>query len=250
MPLISVLSAEVADQIAAGEVVERPASVVKELVENALDGGASTIDITIEEGGHRLIRVSDDGCGMDREDASLALVRHGTSKIRTAADLVGVASYGFRGEALPAIASISQLEIETSPADGAGVSLTVSSGSATATRDAARRRGTTVSVARLFHNVPARRKFLRSARSEWRAITESVVAIALTRPDVRFNLSHDGRPLGWEVRGSASRRGRCVRTGARLRSRRAARRRRYGNASSIHRSEWSRRPRHGDRPRR
>ena len=194
MPLISVLSAEVADQIAAGEVVERPASVVKELVENALDGGASTIDITIEEGGHRLIRVSDDGCGMDREDASLALVRHGTSKIRTAADLVGVATYGFRGEALPAIASISQLEIETSPADGAGVSLTVSSGSATATRDAARRRGTTVSVARLFHNVPARRKFLRSARSEWRAITESVVAIALTRPDVRFNLSHDGRP--------------------------------------------------------
>lgn len=193
MALIAVLPPEVADQIAAGEVVERPASVVKELVENSLDAGATMVEVAVEEGGHRLIRVSDDGSGMDREDASLALVRHGTSKIRTSADLVGIASYGFRGEALPAIASISQFEMETSSADSAGVSLSVSGGSVAPARDVSRRRGTTVSVAKLFYNVPARRKFLRSARSEWRAITESFVAIALTRPDVRFILSHDGR---------------------------------------------------------
>jgi DNA mismatch repair protein MutL len=193
LPLISVLPAAVADQIAAGEVVERPASVVKELVENSLDAGATTIDIAIEEGGHKLIRVSDDGSGMDREDASLSLVRHGTSKIRSAADLVGVSSFGFRGEALPAIASISRFELETSPADGEGVVLETIGGTLTSTRDAARRKGTTVTVAQLFYNVPARRKFLRSARSEWRAITDALNSIALTRPDVRFTLSHDGK---------------------------------------------------------
>ncbi len=182
-----------ADQIAAGEVVERPASVVKELVENALDAGATSVEVAVEEGGHKLIRVSDDGSGMDSEDAALALVRHGTSKIRTAADLVGVSSFGFRGEALPAIASVSRFEMETSPADGEGIALEATGGMVTATRDAARRQGTTVSVAQLFYNVPARRKFLRSARSEWRAITEALNSEALTRPDVRFSLSHDGR---------------------------------------------------------
>jgi DNA mismatch repair protein MutL len=192
---IAVLPPEVADQIAAGEVVERPASVVKELVENSLDAGATFVEVSVKEGGHRLIRVSDDGSGMDREDAALSLVRHGTSKIRTSADLVGVASYGFRGEALPAIASISQFEIETSPEDGAGVALNVTGGAVSSQRDAARRRGTTVSVANLFYNVPARRKFLRSPRSEWRAISESFVAISLTRPDVRFALSHDGKQV-------------------------------------------------------
>ncbi|HEY8166327.1 MAG TPA: DNA mismatch repair endonuclease MutL [Gemmatimonadaceae bacterium] len=195
MPLITVLPPEVADQIAAGEVVERPASVVKELVENSLDAGATAIEVVVEEGGHRLIRVSDDGSGMDREDASLALVRHGTSKIRTSADLVGVSTYGFRGEALPAIASISQFELETSPSDASGVLLSASGGAVTPVRHASRRRGTTVSVTNLFYNVPARRKFLRSPRSEWRAITESFVAIALTRPDVRFTLSHDRRQV-------------------------------------------------------
>jgi DNA mismatch repair protein MutL len=193
LPLIHVLPSAVADQIAAGEVVERPASVVKELVENSLDAGATTIEIAVEEGGHKLIRVSDDGTGMDREDASLALVRHGTSKIRTAADLVGVSSFGFRGEALPAIASISRFELETAPSDGEGIALQTSGGMVTATREAARRKGTTVSVEQLFYNVPARRKFLRSPRSEWRAITEAVNSIALTRPDVRFSLSHDGK---------------------------------------------------------
>jgi DNA mismatch repair protein MutL len=195
LPLIQVLPSAVADQIAAGEVVERPASVVKELVENALDAGATTVDVAIEEGGHKLIRVSDDGSGMDREDASLALVRHGTSKIRTAADLVGVSSFGFRGEALPAIASISRFAMETSGADGQGVAVETSGGVVTATRDAARRQGTTVSVGQLFYNVPARRKFLRSARSEWRAITEALNSVALSRPDVRFSLSHDGKEV-------------------------------------------------------
>ncbi|MDP9179254.1 MAG: DNA mismatch repair endonuclease MutL [Gemmatimonadota bacterium] len=193
--MIQVLPGAVADQIAAGEVVERPASVVKELVENALDAGATTVDVAIEEGGHKLIRVSDDGSGMDREDASLALVRHGTSKIRTAADLVGVSSFGFRGEALPAIASISRFAMETSEADGHGVSIETSGGVVSATRDAARRKGTTVKVEQLFYNVPARRKFLRSARSEWRAITETLNSVALSRPDARFSLSHDGKEV-------------------------------------------------------
>ncbi len=193
MPLIRVLPSAVADQIAAGEVVERPASVVKELVENSLDAGATTVEVTVEEGGHKLIRVSDDGTGMDREDASLALVRHGTSKIRSAADLVGVSSFGFRGEALPAIASISRFEMETSPADGEGFAVETSGGAVTATHDAARRKGTTVTVGQLFYNVPARRKFLRSARSEWRAIAEALNSVALTRPDVRFTLAHDGK---------------------------------------------------------
>lgn len=191
--MIEILPAAVADQIAAGEVVERPASVVKELVENSLDAGAAAIDIVIEEGGHKLIRISDDGCGMDRTDIELAIVRHGTSKIRTAADLVGVRSFGFRGEALPAIASISRLDIETSCDDEVGTSLGAAGGEINAIAAIARRRGTTVNVAQLFYNVPARRKFLRGARSEWRAITEVVGSIALTRPDVRFSLSHDGK---------------------------------------------------------
>ncbi|MDO8500512.1 MAG: DNA mismatch repair endonuclease MutL [Gemmatimonadaceae bacterium] len=193
MPVIAVLPSAVADQIAAGEVVERPASVVKELVENALDAGAMTVDVAIEEGGHKLIRVSDDGSGMDREDVALALLRHGTSKIRTASDLVGVESFGFRGEALSAIASISRLEIDTSPADGEGALLSAAGGSASTISSSARRRGTTVSVAQIFFNTPARKKFLRSARSEWRAIADALSNIALTRPDVRFTLSHDGK---------------------------------------------------------
>src|SRR3954471_14130650 len=133
---IAVLPPAVADQIAAGEVVEGPASVVKELVENALDAGATTVDIEVQDGGRDGIRVSDDGIGMEREDALLALERHATSKIRRAEDLVGVGSFGFRGEALPAICSVSHMEIETAPADGEGTRMEASAGTGTRGRHA------------------------------------------------------------------------------------------------------------------
>ena len=194
VPCIAILPSAVADQIAAGEVVERPASALKELVENALDAGASTIDVTVEDGGRALLRVSDDGSGMARDDAVLALARHATSKIRDAADLVGVSSFGFRGEALPAICSVSQLLMETAPADGAGTAVRAAGGTLEQVSDVARRRGTTVSVSRLFYNAPARQKFLRGTRSEWRSILETMATVALTRRDVRFTLSHDGKP--------------------------------------------------------
>jgi DNA mismatch repair protein MutL len=194
-PRIAVLPSAVADQIAAGEVVERPASVVKELIENALDAEATSIELAIEEGGRQLIRVSDDGCGMSRDDAVLSLERHATSKIRTAQDLVGVRSFGFRGEALAAICSVSQLELETAPGDGAGTVIRAAGGSVLEVSDAARRRGTTVKISRLFYNAPARLKFLRGARSEWRAVVDVVGAMALTRRDVRVALSHDGKAI-------------------------------------------------------
>src|SRR5215218_2311191 len=181
MARIAVLPPAVADQIAAGEVVERPASAVKELVENALDAGATAIDVAVEEGGRQSIRVSDDGVGMEREDALLALERHATSKIRSAADLVGVASFGFRGEALPAICTVSHLVVETAPADGAGTAIEAAGGKVEAVRDIARRRGTTIAVSRLFYNAPARQKFLKGARSEWRSVMEAVTSVALTR---------------------------------------------------------------------
>src|SRR5690348_6539947 len=195
MAHVAILPSAVADQIAAGEVVERPASVVKELIENALDAGATAIDVAIEDGGRQLIRVSDNGTGMARDDAVLALARHATSKIRSAGDLVGVRSFGFRGEALPAIGSVSQLQIETALEDGAGVQLRTAGGEPPEIADAARRRGTTVTVARLFFNAPARRKFLRGARSEWRAIVEVMANLALIRRDVRFTLAHDGKSV-------------------------------------------------------
>ena len=191
---IVVLPSDVADQIAAGEVVERPSSVVKELVENALDAGAMSIDVAVDDGGRQLIRVSDDGCGMSYDDALLSLERHATSKIRRAQDLVGVRSFGFRGEALAAICSVSQLELETAPEDGAGTFVRAAGGAVIESGAVARRRGTTVRVARLFYNAPARLKFLRGARSEWRAILDVIGSMALTRRDVRVSLSHDGKP--------------------------------------------------------
>ena len=193
MPRIAILASAVADQIAAGEVVERPASVVKELVENALDAGATTIVVTIEDGGRALVRLADDGAGMDRADALLALERHATSKITSAEQLVGVRSYGFRGEALPAIASVSELEIETATEDGAGTLVRAAAGAVLETRDVSRRRGTTVTVTRLFYNTPARQKFLRSARSEWRGILETMHSIAGLRRDVHFTVRHESK---------------------------------------------------------
>lgn len=198
MGRISVLPREVADQIAAGEVVERPASVVKELVENALDAGATSIIVELEDGGRRLVRVSDDGVGMERDDAVLALDRHATSKIRSTSDLVGVPTYGFRGEALPAIASVSELELETAPRDDPprakpGTALFVKGGRVERVEPLARTPGTTVTVRRLFFNTPARRKFLRSQRSETRAAIETLTVLALARLDVSFTVVSDGR---------------------------------------------------------
>ena len=193
MPRIVILDSAVADQIAAGEVVERPASIVKELIENALDAGATEIGIEIEDGGKGLIRVRDDGAGMSAPEAVLALSRHATSKIRSADDLVGVATFGFRGEALPAIASVSRFVLETSEADGDGTRVVVAQGVRERTEAMARRRGTTITVTELFHAVPARRKFLKSARGEWRAIADLLATIALVRRDVRLTATHDGK---------------------------------------------------------
>jgi DNA mismatch repair protein MutL len=192
---VAVLAPQVADQIAAGEVVERPASVVKELVENALDAGARAVRVEIEDGGKSLIRVSDDGSGMGRPDAELALSRHATSKIRDAADLIGVATFGFRGEALPAIASVSRFELETSPDGRTGTRVRTTGGKRDQTDDVVRQRGTTVTVRGLFFNTPARRKFLRAQATETRAVVEALTVLALTRPDVAFTLTSDDRPL-------------------------------------------------------
>jgi len=192
---VQLLAGNVANQIAAGEVVGRPASVVKELVENALDAGAHAIRVEVEDGGKTLIRVSDDGSGMDREDAQLALQRHATSKIRTAADLIGVATFGFRGEALPAIASVSRFELETSGDGDAATRLRVTGGKLDGAEDSVRQRGTTVTVRGLFYNTPARRKFLRATATETRAAVEALTVLALTRPDVAFSLTSDGRVL-------------------------------------------------------
>lgn len=191
---IAILPDPVADQIAAGEVVERPASAVKELVENAIDAGATRVRVELEQGGKTCIEVSDDGHGMGREDAVLALDRHATSKIRSAADLTGVVTFGFRGEALPAIASVSRLTMTTAETDGEGTELKVVGGRLEHVGSAARQRGTTVTVRGLFFNTPARRKFLRSAASESRAASEAVATLALAHPAVGFELEMDGQP--------------------------------------------------------
>ena len=165
---VAILPDAVANQIAAGEVVERPASVVKELVENAIDAGAQSVRIELQQGGKTLIVVSDDGSGMNRQDAVLALDRHATSKIVAASDLVGVRTFGFRGEALPAIASVSRFTLTTSDGEE-GTELSVNGGRLDEIAPAVRQRGTTVAVRGLFFNTPARRKFLRSVPSETRA---------------------------------------------------------------------------------
>src|SRR4051794_11562967 len=180
---IAILPDAVADQIAAGEVVERPASVVKELVENALDAGARHVRVELENGGKVRIEVSDDGTGMGREDAVLALDRHATSKVRSAADLVGVSTFGFRGEALPAIASVSRLTLRTYDGEGDGSELLVTGGRLERIGSLARQRGTTVIVRGLFFNTPARRKFLRSAASETRAAHDALATLALAHPE-------------------------------------------------------------------
>ncbi|MFO0603776.1 MAG: DNA mismatch repair endonuclease MutL [Polyangiales bacterium] len=194
MTRIALLPPDVANQIAAGEVVERPASVVKELVENALDAGAQSVTVTLDGGGLARISVTDDGSGMGPDDLRLAVVRHATSKIRSADDLVGVSTYGFRGEALPSIASVSRFRV-TSRARGSdeGAEVAVEGGADATLRPAGCPVGTTVSVEDLFFNTPARRKFMRSPQTEGAACVEAVVRMAIPRPDVRFAVRRDGR---------------------------------------------------------
>ena len=190
------LSGVVANQIAAGEVVERPASVVKELVENALDADAKTIAVELETGGTRLIRVRDDGFGIPSGELVLALSRHATSKIASLDDLDRIASMGFRGEALPSIASVSRLTLESrASAAGSGARVRVDGGVTAAVEPAASTIGTTVEVRDLFFNVPARRKFLRTPRTELRHVEDAVRRLALARSDVSFALHHDARKM-------------------------------------------------------
>ncbi|WP_460731096.1 DNA mismatch repair endonuclease MutL [Lysobacter rhizosphaerae] len=183
------------NQIAAGEVVERPASVVKELVENALDAGARRVDIDLEEGGVRLIRIRDDGGGIPAEDLPLAVSRHATSKIASLDDLEGVATLGFRGEALPSIASVSRFALMSRHAAAAhGASLEIEGGRLGEVMPKPHPQGTTVEVRDLFFNVPARRKFLKAERTELGHIEEWLRQLALARPDVELRVSHNGKP--------------------------------------------------------
>ena len=190
---IQVLDPLVAQQVAAGEVVDRPASVVKELVENSLDAGATRIEVELGDGGSSRILVRDDGSGMSSEDAKLSVLRHATSKIRTAGDIESVATLGFRGEALPSMASVSAFTLTTATGDGAGTKVVVDGGGAAEVSPAAHPKGTTVLVDRIFYNVPARRAFLKGSRAERAAITETLTHLAVAHPEVAFRLSENGR---------------------------------------------------------
>jgi DNA mismatch repair protein MutL len=189
MGRIHVLSENVANKIAAGEVVERPASVVKELLENALDAGARRIRVTVEAGGKKLIQVTDDGCGMVRDDAMLAFERHATSKIRNADDLLNIATLGFRGEALPSMASVSRLRLETrAPEDAAGTVIEIAGGKLLTVEEAGLPLGTSITVRDLFFNIPARRKFLKAESTELSHIASLVTHYALAHPEMHWEL--------------------------------------------------------------
>lgn len=193
MARIQQLPEHVANQIAAGEVVERPAAVVKELVENALDAGATQIEVEFRAGGKRYLRVSDDGCGMERDDAVLSLQRHATSKLRETSDLLRIGSFGFRGEALPSIASVSRFTLRTRQADSeVGTEILAEGHGRLTVKDGGGPPGTTVEVARLFHSVPARRKFLKTDRTESAHITQLCRLFAVAHPNIGFTLIEDG----------------------------------------------------------
>lgn len=191
MGKIKVLSDAVANQIAAGEVVERPASVVKELLENALDAGSTDIRVEVEAGGRRLIRITDNGCGMMRDDALLAFERHATSKLQSVHDLEQIGTLGFRGEALPSIASVSRLTLEThSLEETTGTRIAINGGKMVQCEEAGLAAGTVISVRDLFYNVPARKKFLRSEQTELAHIASLVTHYSLAHPDKAFELMH------------------------------------------------------------
>ena len=193
MAKINILDFQVANMIAAGEVVDRPASVVKELVENSIDAGATAVDVEIRRGGVSYIRVTDNGCGMSREDAELCFLRHATSKIKEAKDLDGIRTLGFRGEALAAISSVSQIELFTRPErEPVGTRIECACGRITEVADAGCKKGTSMLVKELFANVPARRKFLKQDRSEGMAVAAVVEKEALAHPEVSFRFTSDG----------------------------------------------------------
>ena len=191
---INILSEQLASQIAAGEVVERPYSVVKELLENAIDAGAGAINIDIREGGRKSIQVADDGCGIPANEIETAFLRHATSKLQTVDDLAAIRTLGFRGEALAAIASVSQVTIiSRAPGDAAGTRLTLAAGAKISREAVGAPQGTVIAVENLFYNTPARLKFLKSQRAEKRLIDELVTRYALAYPHIRFRLTHNGR---------------------------------------------------------
>ena len=196
MPTIRILTDRVANQIAAGEVIERPAAVVKELVENSLDAGATRIEVEFSHGGRSLLRVEDNGCGMSRDDAQMALERHATSKLVETADLDRLATFGFRGEAVPSIASVSRFELRTRrEEDAAGTEILVNGGKLVHVRECGLAPGTRITVAHLFNSVPARRKFLKSDATESAHIIQTVRLYALACPATAFTLIEDGRVL-------------------------------------------------------
>jgi DNA mismatch repair protein MutL len=196
MPKITRLSADLANQIAAGEVVERPASVVKELVENAIDAGARRIAIHIELGGKRQVRVEDDGEGMEPDDARLAIERHATSKICRADDLAAILTLGFRGEALPSIASVSHFVLRTrARGTASGTDIRVNGGVVASTVEAAAAEGTSVEVNDLFYNLPARQKFLKSDAAESAQVSRVTTQLALAYPEIGFTLTSAGRKV-------------------------------------------------------
>ncbi len=211
---IQVLPDELISQIAAGEVIERPASVIKELVENSLDAGARRIDVEVERGGTALLRVRDDGAGIEAADLHLALTRHATSKITSLDDLENVASLGFRGEALPSIASVSRLTLTSRSAAAAHASsVSAQDGAVQAVRPASHPKGTSVEVRDLFFNVPARRKFLRTETTEFQHVTRMLERLALSRFDVAFSLAHNGKSV-WTLPAATSAAERLARVAA------------------------------------
>ena len=192
MPKIHQLSATLSNQIAAGEVIERPASVVKELVENSIDAQATQIDVLISAAGLQEIRVSDNGIGIAPDDVATAFLRHATSKILTTRDLFNVHSLGFRGEALASIAAVADVKLTTATDSGSGTQIHVKGGEVEAQSTAAHRRGTDVEVNDLFFNTPARLKYMKSQQTELGKIVDIVSRLAMANPDIAFTVSHDG----------------------------------------------------------
>ena len=196
MPALKILPGNIANMIAAGEVVQRPASVVKELMENALDAGASSVSVTVTDSGRTLVQVIDDGCGMSPDDAVLCFERHATSKIATAEDLENIVTFGFRGEALASIAAVAEVTLRTRRAeDELGTEVVMDASRLVSRQEVAAPRGSSFAVRNIFYNVPARRKFLKSDNVEFKHIVEEFTRVALTRPDLAFTLSHNSRDI-------------------------------------------------------